>query len=172
MEYYIKSKSKECLPFDEWITKLEMRAFGWMDCDCRVDWLDEYDITIDWDGSKAYVKQKFNVSNVFKRIEPYGGNILFKFLEFLMNVQSWIRRKLIILLWFIDAILFGIGLLYLFNGAGMNEYIAYGIAVFAFVYAPSLIILVLGFLTRKIFRLDEKLKDRLEANGYMREQRL
>ncbi len=170
MEFYVQTKQKECFPFDEWITKLEMRAFGWSDREHTVDYLNEYDVTIDWDSSKAYVNRKFKTYATFKRITPYSSNILFKILEFIMAIQSWIRRKLIILLWFIDVILFGIGLVYLINGAGMNEYIALGIGVFAFIYLPSVIIAVLGFLTRVIFRLDDKLKDNLEANGYMREQ--
>lgn len=169
-EYFIKSKDKECFPFDEWITVLEMRAFGWADRKHRTDWLDEYDINIDWENSKANVTQRSKHYRVFKRIEPYSGNFLLKALEVIMAIQSWIRRKMIILLWFIDVLLFGIGLLYLFNGAGMNEYITLGIAVFAFIYLPSFIIAALGFLTRKIFGIDEKLKDELEANGYMREQ--
>ena len=169
-EYFIKTKEKECFPFDEWITSLEMRAFGWADRKHRTDWLDEYAITIDWESSTAHVRQRFKIYRVFKRIEPYSGNFLFKLLEVCMAIQSWIRRKLIILFWFIDVLLFGIGILYLLGGSGMNEYIALGIWVLSFVYLPSLIIAALGFLTRKIFGIDRKLKDNLEANGYMREQ--
>ncbi|MDE5765711.1 MAG: hypothetical protein K2I17_00920 [Clostridia bacterium] len=169
-EFYIQTKEKECFPFDEWITKLEMRAFGWADRDHVTDYLDEYDVTIDWDRSTAYVNRRFKTYAVFKRINPYCGNFLFKLLEIIMTIQSWIRRKLIILFWFIDVILFGIGIIYLIGGAGMNVYIALGLGVLAFVYLPSIIIAVLGFLTRVVFRLDAKLKDNLEANGYMREQ--
>ncbi|MDE6690345.1 MAG: hypothetical protein K2K04_00085 [Clostridia bacterium] len=169
-EFYIQTKEKECFPFDEWITKLEMLAFGWADRDHFIDYSDEYSVTIDWEKSTANISRKFKVYAVFKRIQPYSGNFLFKLLEILMSVQSWIRRKLILLFWFIDVLLLGIGALFLFNGAGMNEYIILGLVVLAFVYLPSLIIAALGFLTRKIFRLDELLKDELEKNGYMREQ--
>lgn len=147
-----------------------MRAFGWADRDHVTDYLDEYDVTIDWDRSKASVSQRFKRYAVFKRISPYTSNILFKFLEVLMSIQSWIRRKLIILFWFIDAILFGIGALFLISGSGMNEYIALGLGLFAFIYLPSVITAVLGFLTRLVFRLDSKLKDDLEENGYLRDQ--
>ena len=147
-----------------------MRAFGWADRDYFTDWLDEYDVTIDWDSSKAYVHQRFKTYAVFKRIKPYTFNPLFNLLEIIMSIQSWIRRKLIFLLFGIDLLLFGIGIFYFIGGKGMNEYIYYGLAVLAFVYLPSIAIAFLGFLTRKIFHIDEKLKDNLEANGYMREQ--
>ncbi|MCM1545492.1 MAG: hypothetical protein NC033_00490 [Clostridiales bacterium] len=169
-KYYINTKEKECFPFDEWITKLEMRAFGWADKDHVIDYLNEYDVTVDWERSTAKVNQRMKRYAVFKRVEPYSGNFLFNILEFFMKIQSWIRRKLIILFWFIDVLLFGIGFIYLFGGKGMNEYIALGLYLFAFIYAPSLVISLLGFLTRVIFRIDAKLKDSLEANGYMREQ--
>lgn len=67
-EYFIKSKDKECFPFDEWITSLEMRAFGWADKKHRTDWLDEYDITIDWENSPFRNKAQGWTSNGGSRL--------------------------------------------------------------------------------------------------------
>lgn len=164
-KYIIKSKYKECLPLDEWITKLEMRAFGWVYRGIDVTYFDSYDISIDWDTGKGTATQNKRVDNTFKRIEPYSYNIIFNLLEILMSIQSWIRRKLIALFFGLVLISVGIGIL-------TQDYEILGVAaaVVAFIYLPSLNYALLGFLTRKIFRLDEKLKDRLEQNGYEREQ--
>ncbi|MDE7330020.1 MAG: hypothetical protein K2N30_02830 [Clostridia bacterium] len=171
-KYLIQTVDKEYYPFDKWITCLEMRAFGWQCKGDKTDWYDEYFIDIDWDTGRGSVSQKFKSYTRFVRVKPYSGNVLFNMVEFLMKIQSWIRRKLIILFWAIDFLLFAIGALFLFGNGEFNEYLALGIYVFLFVYAPSLVYAVLGFLIRKIFRLESKLKDALEYNGYAREQDL
>lgn len=171
-KFYIETKEKECYPFDTWITKLEMRAFGWTVKDDEIEYLDEYDVTIDYDRSTANIKQRFKFNAIFKRVEPYSNSGLFDFLEVIMSIFSWIRRKLIILLSILDLFFLVIGLLFVFNGAGMNEYLAIGLYLLLSIYLPSLIIAILGFTVRKILRLDKKLKDSLEENGYRREQNL
>lgn len=164
-KYVIKSKYKECLPFDEWITKLEMRAFGWVYRGVDVTYFDSYDVTIDWDAGTGSATQRSRADNTFKRIEPYSYNIVFNILEILMSIQSWIRRKLI-------ALFFGLVLIGGVIGIITQDYavIGAGVGIVAFIYVPSLFYVVAGFLTRKLFRLDEKLKERLEDNGYAREQ--
>lgn len=164
-KYVIKTKYKECLPFDEWITKLEMRAFGWVYKGVDITYLDSYDVTIDWDTKTATASRRRNVDNTFKRIEPYSFNIVFATLEFMMTIQSWIRRKLI-------ALLFGLVLIGTVLGIIQQQYAIVGAAagILAFIYAPSLIYVILGFATRKIFGIDKKLLNRLERNGYAREQ--
>ena len=85
MKYVIRTKYKECLPFDEWITKLEMRAFGWVYRGVNVEYLNYYDVEIDWDNNRATAKRGKSVDNTFKRIEPYSFNPIFKIVEFLMT---------------------------------------------------------------------------------------
>lgn len=171
-EYRIERKERDYYLFDKWITNLEMRAFGWHNQGDATEWYDEYDIEINWETGKGSVRQRFRDYTTFARIKPYSFNVLFNILEFFMNIQSWIRRKLIILLWFIDVLLFGIGIFMFLGGSGMNEYISLGVAVFAFIYGPSLVYALLGFAVRKIFSIESKLEDSLERNGYERKQNL
>ena len=165
MKYQILTKKKECLPFDEWITKLEMRAFGWRYRGCKTTYFDSYTINIDWDRETATATQDRRHDNVFKRITPYSFNPIFKFAELLMAIQSWIRRKLIVLF-------FGLTILALIIGviSGDFEVIGLAAAVAAFVYLPSLFLAGVGFALRKILRIDEKLAKSLERNGYAAEQ--
>ena len=165
MKYHIITKKKECLPFDEWITKLEMRAFGWRYRGCKTTYFDSYTIDIDWERETATATQDRRHDNVFKRISPYSFNPLFKIAEALMSIQSWIRRKLIFLLWGLTALALIIGVI-----TGDGETIGLACAVIAFVYLPSLFYAALGFILRKIFRIDAKLAKSLERNGYAAEQ--
>lgn len=172
--FYIETKKKECLPFDVWMTKLEMRAFGWKCKGDHTEYYDSYDIEIDWEHDTATAKRRFSTYTVFKRIKPYG-NFLLKLLEFFMKIQSWIRRKLEFL--FFGLILIGIGI-GIFEIVAMTDKsqgfatLMYPLYILLFIYVPSLVYALLGFLTRKIFRLDKKVMDDLEKNGYAREQDL
>ncbi|MBQ8689475.1 MAG: hypothetical protein IJ515_03840 [Clostridia bacterium] len=170
--YRIKTKRIECYPFDEWITKLERRAFGWVDKGMETDYYDEYDVTIDVDRQEATVKQKFTIYNVFRRIEPYSSNLLFKLVELLMSIQSWIRRKLIFLLFGITALALVIGIFQLLGTGEIGEYMLTAIMLLAITYVPSLVYALIGYMLRKVLRLDDKLKDSLEKNGYAREQHI
>lgn len=171
-KFYIETKVKECLPFDTWITKLEMRAFGWK---CKGDFTEyenTYDIEIDWEKETATAKRRFTNYTSFKRIKPYG-NFLLKMWEFFMKIQSWIRRKLEFL--FFGLVLIGIGV-GVFEIVAMSDKaqgvatLMYPLYVLLFIYVPSLFYALMGFLTRVIFRLDKKVKDDLDKNGYAREQ--
>ena len=82
MKHYIKTKYKECLPFDSWITKLEMRAFGWVYKGFDTEYSDYYNIYIDWDKKTASAIRDSKTSNEFKRISPYSFNAFFNILEF------------------------------------------------------------------------------------------
>ena len=165
MKYQILTKKKECLPFDEWITKLEMRAFGWRYRGCKTTYFDSYTINIDWDRETATATQDRRHDNVFKRITPYSFNPIFKFAELLMAIQSWIRRKLIVLF-------FGLTILGLIAGILSGDFSVIGLAfaIVSFVYLPSLFLAGVGFALRKLLKIDEKLAKSLERNGYAAEQ--
>ncbi len=164
--YYIETKKKDYLPFDGWITKLEMVAFGWVYKGYKSQGTGVYDVNINWESESVSVSERFNGWTEFKRVRPYTKSLFFKFLELCMSVTSWIRRKLILLLWVATALSLGLGLLELIATQQMNSTLGTGIVLLAFVYAPSLFLSLAGFLYRKIFRLDKKLKNSLEANGY------
>ena len=166
--FYIKTKRKSCGPFDEWLTKLEMRAFGWKYQGIDVEYFNEFDITIDWEKETATASQRFNVYTTFKRVTPYSHNILFIILEFLMTVFSWIRRKLI--LFFAGIVIIGliVGAIDLIQRQGYSEILSYCFWIVFALYVPSIVLSILGFLTRKIFFIDAKLRKRLEKNGYAR----
>ena len=167
-KFYIQTKHKACLPFDSWITKLEMRAFGWKCKGDHIDYEDAYDVDIDWDNNTATARRRFNVYTTFKRIKPYG-NILLKIWELLMTIQSWIRRKLEALLFGLVIIGAGVGLLEIFlmkETADGYRLLLYCLYILLFVYVPSLYYALMGFLTRVVFRLDKRLRNKLERNGY------
>ena len=170
----IKSVKKEYYPFDRWITLLEMRAFGWTYKGDKTDYYNTYDIYINWDNETATLNQRSKTYTIFKRIEPYSYNIIFKFFEGLMSIQSWIRRKLIFLLWGLCAFAVIISLFLFFASKELTTLYILPCVLFiaAYIYLPSLFYALFGYLTRKIFRLDKKLKNRLEKNGYDREQNL
>jgi hypothetical protein len=103
----------------------------------------------------------------FKRIKPYSRNFFFKLMEVLMSLMSWIRRKLVFLIWLAAIILFAVGI---FGGndggSGMNPCLLAGILTLAISYGPSIIFCLLGWGFRKLFKVEQKLKLDLEKNGY------
>ena len=171
-KFYIQTKQKSCFPLDTWMTKLEMRAFGWKCKGDHVEYEDAYDIEIDLDNNTAKANRRFNVYTTFKRIKPYG-NFLLKMWELFMTIQSWIRLKLEFILFVLVIIALVIGLIdtFLLGGSGDGKQgFFYALYIVLFIYAPSLFYALMGFLTRVVFRLDKKLKNQLEKNGYSREQ--
>ena len=165
MKYVIKTKRKECLPLDEWITKLEMRAFGWRYKGMDTTYFDSYDVSIDWDTGTGTASQRSRTDIVFKRVEPYSYNPIFVVLEFLMSIQSWIRRKLIFLFFGLCAVGLIVGIL-----SQEMTIIGAVLGIAAFIYTPSIFYLALGFMLRKLLRLDDNLKKRLVKNGYAEDQ--
>ncbi|MBQ8381391.1 MAG: hypothetical protein IJY18_05815 [Clostridia bacterium] len=166
MKYYIKTKKKECFPFDEWITKLEMRAFGWTYKGWNTTYFDSYNVYIDWDNETATARQNSQTDNVFKRISPYSFNPIFRLFELLMSIHSWIRRKLIFLFFGLTVLGLGIGII-----TQDKQTIGLAFTAIAIVYLPSIFYSIMGFLTRVIFRIDKKLERALERNGYEPKQR-
>ena len=165
-KYYIITKRKDYFPFDGWMTKLEMSAFGWKYEGHGVEYFNEYNLDIDWEAGKGTITQKSRVFTVFKRIRPYTHNIFFIILEFLMSIQSWIRRKLIFLLWFLTLFALVVSVIYWVTTGIAIEMLGISIGIIAFTYMPSLFYAILGFLMRKIFFIDKKLEKNLVKNGY------
>ena len=166
-EYTIKTKTVDITPFDGWMTKLEMRAFGWVDKGYDTTWYDSYDIDVDLDNNKATATRRSSTYHVFKRINPYSHNLIFMLLELIMSITAWIRRKLVYIFAGMTVL---VVLISLITGDYSGLMIA-GEIVFL-IYVPSLFLALFGYLTRLIFRLDKKLGDALEKNGYSREQNI
>ena len=171
-KFYIQTYEKSCMPFDSFMTKWEMRAFGWRDKGYKSEF-EGYDITVNWETKTAYQTSRYSTWHVFKRVKPYSRNIIFKFLEALMTFFSWIRRKLIPLLLGLVIICLGIAgisaLVGSFDYAKQVFVIALG--VLAFIYLPSIVLSILGFLFRVLTGQERKLKKRLAENGYEEEQK-
>ena len=172
-EYFIETKTKDLYLFDEWITKLEMRSFGWHYKGLDTFYYDGYyDVSYNEYDNTVSVKNKREVYLTFKRIKPYSKKLFFKFLEMLMSIQSWIRRKLILWLWVLTALLLGLGVIELVSTGNFSQNLGFGIIIPIMVYTPSLFYCLLGWLYRKICRVDERLKDDLEKYGYKRDQKV
>ena len=171
-KFYIQTKTKECYPFDVWLTKLEMRAFGWRDRGIESEF-DGFDISIDEDARKATASTRFKYYLVFKRVKPYSSSFLFNFMETIMSIGSWIRRKLIALLMGLIIICVGIGIIEMIlmpEGSDAAGLLGGAFIMLAVIYGPSIVTAIFGFLFRTVTDQDEKLKRRLAQNGYSEEQ--
>ncbi len=171
-EYYIQTKRKDYMLFDEWITKLEMRCFGWVYKGWKSEDAGYYNVDINWDEGTATATRAFHSWIEFKRIKPYSYNFFFKLLELCMSITSWIRRKLIYLLWFITAAALVIGIIQTVAEGRMAESLVVGLVIMTMVYGPSLMLCLCGWGFRKIFKIDKKLRYNLEKNGYDPDQRI
>ena len=166
-KYHIQTKKKSYFSLDKWMTTLEMRAFGWTYKGCKTQDAGYYNVTIDYDKGTATARRAFYTFLEFKRIKPYSRNFFFKLMEVLMSLMSWIRRKLVFIIWLAAIILFAVGI---FSGneggSGMNPCILASILTLAISYGPSVLFCLLGWGFRKLFKVDQKLKLDLEKNGY------
>ena len=166
--YVVQTKKKTYFALDKWMTALEMKAFGWHYKGSKTEDAGYYNVTVDYDRGTATARRAFYTYVEFRRDKPYSRNFFFGLLEFFMNVLSWIRRFLIIPIWVLSIILIVAG----FFGAsgekimGMDTCLFAGILTLVCTYLPSLIFCLLGWGFRKIFRIDEKHRADLIANGY------
>lgn len=167
-KYVVQTKKKSYFALDKWMTALEMRAFGWHYKGSKTEDAGYYNVTVDYDRGTATARRAFYTYVEFRRDKPYSRNFFFGLLEVLMNIMSWIRRFLIIPIWVIAIILMVAG----FAGAsgekimGMDTCLFGGILTLVLTYLPSLIFCLLGWGFRKIFKIDEKHRADLIANGY------
>lgn len=171
-EYEIQTKERKYtfFPFrvDEKLTIKEMRSFGWVDRGERTYYFDPY-LEIDWDRSTATVKQDSEHYQVFKRIKPYTYNPVFIILEKIMLINSWIRKKLMLLFFCFTPLSLILGLIQIFSIGDPTGLLLFATTL-AIIYIPTWIMCLTGKIARKVLRIEEKLKDNLERNGYAREQ--
>lgn len=166
-KYRIHTKQVRGVLFDKWLLKLEKKAFGWNYYGLETEdnpYLDKQDLS---------VRHKYVDWLEFRRITPYSSNPLFVLLEFLSNLWGTIRKivvsiggPLLIILLVLSLIMMG--------ACDDTQTAQLGLEVckyFVIIYAagillPSVIFMLAGLLTRKLFRIDEKLKQSLRDNGY------
>lgn len=171
-EYFIETKEIRYLPFDAWMSKIEMSAFGWTHKGWHSEETDTYDVDIDWSKKEAAVSQRYENSIIFKRIKPYTSNILFKLTEFMMRIHSCIRRTLFYLLWFLCALGIVIGVISSLSYGYVTKELSLGLTMLAIIYLPSIFYSILGFVLRLLFGIDRKLKRSLRRNGYDENQKI
>ncbi|MCD8041030.1 MAG: hypothetical protein LUF82_05890 [Clostridia bacterium] len=146
--------------WDGWLIKMQMKAFGWVYMGGYKE--TEIGITEDW-------KAKTTVTRYlcFRRFSPYTNNLLFCFAEVLSNIImiiraiiSWLFVPACILL--ILVIIFGD----IFGETFGPILIACIILAPIIILALSFLIILVGSVLRNGFRLEERLLDDLEENGY------
>jgi len=168
--HIIKSVKIRGVLGDKWILRLEKKAFGWH------YWSEETEENpyLETTSSGGFKTGKNLVDWLeFRRKSPYSKNILFCLTEFLSNIWSVIRRLVTLIAIPAFIIILVLSLVMQFGCNDVNlattgyqilKYLAiiYG----AGILAPSFIFMGLGVLWRAIFRIDDKCRAQLRADGY------
>ena len=166
--------------FDKWLVRLEKAAFGWQYCSTTEDYTGvdnvEQHINLSSDGSVSGTETRspiFEKNLNFRRVKPYTDNFIFKLLELLSNIVSALRRFAVAILGpiVIFFVAFFILSMTACNDPSAKTSLIEWLQITAIVYggglfAPSFFLALLGFAFRKVFNIDEKLKQALEQNGY------
>lgn len=165
----VQSISLRGVFLDNWLLKIERKAFGWNFEESRTE---EDGLDIDWERGK--VRQKYCTVLEFRRKAPYSHNFFFCLTEFFSRILSFIRRFIalfIVPLIIIGLILGVVTMVACENAAETSQmlFTTTGAVAAAYVGAlviPSLILAGIGFMWRKIFKIDERLIESLRMHGY------
>lgn len=159
----IQSKSWRGITGDKWLLKLEKKAFGWHFWSTENE--HEYGYEISSDGRSGHTTHKIIQWLEFRRQSPYSKNFLFNFTELLDKTFSFVRRIFISIGMpiLVIALILGLVCTYGCDAADMGN-LGFTVAKYlAIVYAISiggtLIFSGLGIMWRKVFKIDEKLKE-------------
>lgn len=170
-ENMVHSKAWRGIVGDKWLLKLEKKAFGWHFWSTQNE--HEYGYEISSDGLSGHTTHKVIQWLEFRRPEPFTKNFLFKLTESFSKIFSFIRRIFIPigLPLLIIALIGGLLCTYAFDASEIGDIflivakwmaIGFGISI-----AGTFLFVGLGFLWRRVFKIDEKLKatrgDDLEA---------
>lgn len=157
----IESRSFRGITGDKWLMRLEKRAFGWHYWSLTNE--HEYGYEVSSDGTKGHTTHKIIQWLEFRRPSPYTHNILFVLTELLDKIFSFFRRILISigLPVFIIAII--VGAVFESGSSGDSSNIGFSVAIgvaigYAVCIFGTFILAGLGLLWRKVFGIDEKLK--------------
>lgn len=169
MKNIIQSVKIRGLALDKWLLKLEKRAFGWHFWSSETE--DQVGFEVNEHGGR--VTHKYIQWLEFRRKANYSGNFLFNLTEVLSKIFSFLRRLLVsfIIHAIVVTLILGITMTYGCNdargGATTFELAKWlAVAYAAGLLAPSLLFAGLGFLWRKLFKVDQKLQAKLRDAGY------
>ena len=123
------------------------------------------EVSVSSDSITSYSSEKTHVERYayFMRHEEYPKNILFVLLEFLMTIVSVARvflGKYLIIGYFL--------LVFTFPEFGFEKIGTYLGQAALIIYIGSFVIPILGFTVRKLFKLDERMDDVCDENGWQR----
>ena len=152
--------------YTNWLLRLEYSLFGWIYAGNEIDEIDDgYSGTVS-DSGHVSIRHNSHIVKYayFCRPAAYPNNILFTLTAFFSRIFSAIRVWMISLLPLAAA---AVGLSFLAGqdtGVEVLKWvgIAYGIIV-----GGSIALALLGFLWRKVFRLDQKCDELMEEAGYV-----
>lgn len=156
----IQSRSFRGITGDKWLLKLEKKAFGWHYWGSQTE--DEVGFEVNEHGGR--VTHKYIQWLEFRRPSPYTHNFLFGLTEILDKIFSFFRRILISIGVPILVIALIIGIV---CSVGCNEAemasigftVAKALAIaYACCIGGTLVFCGFGLLWRKVFKIDEKLK--------------
>ncbi len=159
---------------DRWLLRLEKRAFGWHYYGSDVTDEVGYTVTETSSGFKGETTHSYIDWLEFRRQNPYSSNLLFVIAEFFSKIWSFMRRLALVIGTPLTVIALVVGLLDKFAcdsswgiGEPSLELFKMGmIFYFAGLVLPTFIFSLTGFLLRKIFRIDEKVRASLRYDGY------
>ncbi len=143
--------------FGNQIIKFEKRMFGWHYVGHTVDDDVSYEVT-----DKGKIRKKHNIIkySYFNRPKVWKGNFLFNFTEIISNLISFFRRVLI------NAVIFVAIILYIINMDNPSMFAILFCSIYGGLILGSFAFAGLGYLWKKVFKLEEQTDEVLTANGF------
>lgn len=174
--FTIHTKWLRSFLFDGWLVKLIMKSFGWF---YQGDEIEEESRDVEemrfhetYATKTTRTETRTKKSMEFRRVSPYSSNLLFRLTELISNIFFFIRNIVRYLVVPAALILLAIGVLTSVINTGFDSkpmFIAAACVVGGYILLlvlPSVILAGLGSLWRKVFKIEDKLRAALRANGY------
>ena len=170
-----QTKSVRSFLFDGWLVKQVMKGFGWhyKGDEIEEESQDVAETQLHETYATTVVRTETKTKKYleFHRVSPYSKNPLFNLTELLSNIIFFIRnivRYLVVPLTVLCLLVGIFGASAGIRDAETGYYIAAGVVgvYVAGLILPSLILAGFGRLWRKVFDIDEKLRETLRVNGY------
>lgn len=151
--------------YANFILRMEYRSFGWAYCGNDIEEVDDgYETTVYDNYATTRHKSHIVKYACFKRPRSYQKNFLFSLLELLSSIFSRLRVLAISFIWI------AIGICVLVNCGGEEASINTTYTVVGIIYGVlifgSILIAILGSVTRNVCKLDEKTDEFNAKYGY------
>ncbi len=165
-KYYEDEVQCRCGKWGGQLIKFEKKCFGWR----FLGYEKQSEITgVDDHGN---IKRSIFKNLYFKRVSPYTNNFLFKLTELLDKIISFVRRILVNLFPLAFIACLAVTLL---GGGGDADKIAPKMwmllaGVYGGLIAATLLFGLLGFIWKKIFKIEENLETAMTEAGYEYEE--